>query len=125
AVQRYLVIIVFDTPNVDRNRAAEAPAGPEPTISTSVSTTAVLGGAVSASPSLKVTMVAAFVLVLRPLRRTLRTDGGTPPPHTGRAEHTWRKRAKPGPARCPRLRGTAHADGTRRSADGVVPKRAR
>ena len=39
AVQRYLVIMMLSTPRVDRNSAAEAPAGPDPTIRTSVVTT--------------------------------------------------------------------------------------
>jgi hypothetical protein len=43
AVQRYLVIMMLLTPRLDRNRAADAPAGPEPTTSTSVSTTTSVG----------------------------------------------------------------------------------
>ena len=57
AVQRYLVIMMFGTPSSDRNSAAEDPAGPEPTIRTSVWTTLASGRAVSVTPSLKITIV--------------------------------------------------------------------
>src|SRR5215475_4133668 len=51
AVHRYLVTMMLSTPSVDRNSAADAPAGPDPTISTSVVTVAACGGWVSAIPS--------------------------------------------------------------------------
>ena len=56
AVQRYLVIMMLLTPRLDRNRAAEAPAGPEPTTSTSVSTT------MSVAPPSPVPVLVAAVL---------------------------------------------------------------
>jgi hypothetical protein len=40
AVHRYLVTMMLSTPRVDRNNAADAPAGPEPTMRTSVVTRA-------------------------------------------------------------------------------------
>ena len=51
AVQRYLVIMMLSTPSVERNSAADAPAGPDPTTSTSVWTPPASGGRVSAIPS--------------------------------------------------------------------------
>ncbi|MCY1235519.1 hypothetical protein D9M72_481380 [compost metagenome] len=57
AVQRYLVIMMFGMPWLERNRDAELPAGPEPTISTSVMTMPVPSGrAVAVIPSLKIGM---------------------------------------------------------------------
>jgi hypothetical protein len=53
AVQRYLVIMMLGTPSVDSARAAAPPAGPEPTMSTSVSTVVPLGISVSSRPSSK------------------------------------------------------------------------
>src|SRR5690349_4311649 len=52
AVHRYLVIMTLGTPRVDRNSAAADPAGPDPTISTSVSTVTDAGSSVSVWPSL-------------------------------------------------------------------------
>src|ERR1035438_2370077 len=50
AVHLYLVIMMLGIPSVARHRAADPPAGPDPTISTSVSTVP-CGSSVSASPS--------------------------------------------------------------------------
>src|SRR3984957_2978600 len=59
AVHRYLVIMMFGTPRAARLSAAAPPAGPEPTISTSVSTAGPAGISVSAIPSLKAGMSSA------------------------------------------------------------------
>ena len=58
AVQRYLVIMMLLIPSVDRKRAADAPAGPDPTTSTSVSTTTSVP---SALPVLVPVLVAAVL----------------------------------------------------------------
>lgn len=58
AVQRYLVTMMLRTPSSERNRAMEAPNGPEPMISTSVSMSLLTGVWVSAIPSLKMTISA-------------------------------------------------------------------
>ncbi len=56
AVHRYLVSMMFFTPSRDRASAMLAPAGPEPIMTTSVSTIAEVGTSVSSIPSLKTAM---------------------------------------------------------------------
>src|ERR1022692_2182628 len=56
AVHLYLVIMMLGMPSADKHRAAQPPAGPDPTISTSVSTVP-CGSSVSASPSSKAGIV--------------------------------------------------------------------
>src|SRR3954452_23916820 len=51
AVQRYFVIMMLRMPSGARKSAAEAPAGPDPTTTTSVSVAGPEGSAVSAMPS--------------------------------------------------------------------------
>ena len=84
AVHRYLVIMMFGTPRVARLSAAAPPAGPEPTISTSVSTAGPAGISVSAIPSLKAGMGGAPLSSVRDCVRR------RPPSAKGHAAE-WRK----------------------------------
>src|SRR6478735_1172632 len=72
AVHRYFVIMTLSTPRVDKNKAADDPAGPEPTIRTSVCTTTlsdpvVSGRAVSTNPSSNAGIGSASPPARRPL----------------------------------------------------------
>src|SRR4051794_39684609 len=51
AVHRYFVIMMLGMPRLERNSAAEAPAGPEPTTTTSVEVVDPDGGCVASRPS--------------------------------------------------------------------------
>src|ERR1700733_15273883 len=90
AVHRYLVIMMLGTPRVARLGPPPPPAGPEPTISTSVSTAGPAGISVSAIPSLKegirrapfsgaVLAPLAHVVVRDSSRRRVRGGIATPP----------------------------------------------
>src|SRR5664280_1471051 len=68
AVHRYLVIIMLSTPRLDRNSAADPPAGPEPTTSTSVLTTSEEGSAAGATPSSNVAIVTIPLICCLPAR---------------------------------------------------------
>lgn len=81
AVHRYFVIMMVSTPSVESSSAAEAPAGPEPTTTTSVVTVESTGSSVSAIPSLNMGMVYGLSSIRRHCRRR---QCGTGPASTER-----------------------------------------
>src|ERR1700722_9710973 len=116
AVHRYFVIMMLLIPRVDRHRAAAPPAGPEPTISTSVSTVP-CGSSVSACPSSKAGIAAPLLWPGPPLGRALRVSFAGPARDPQPGRQTWRKCLVPRGAR-PSFRAGAGRDPGRRGGPG-------